>query len=73
MKKFNSVEEYKSSIPKVVNSINKLMSEIKMNRNRSLEELDEASNGNMGAMPGKTYSEQPVNKAIAKINAIVRK
>jgi hypothetical protein len=42
-------------------------------RNRMAQELEEASNGSMGAMPGKTYSPQPVNKAVAKINAITKR
>lgn len=42
-------------------------------RNKITQEIDEASNGSMGAIPGKTYSPQPQNKAVSKINAITKR
>jgi hypothetical protein len=37
------------------------------------DDLNEASNGSMSAMPGKTYTSPKTNKAIAKINAITKR
>jgi hypothetical protein len=37
------------------------------------DDLNEASNGSMSAMPGKTYTPPKRNKAVAKINAITKR
>ena len=37
------------------------------------DELEEASNGSMSAMPGKIYAPRKTNKALAKINAITKR
>jgi hypothetical protein len=63
----NIMSDMRETLKPFMDKIHKILDEM------DNQELEEASNGSMSAMPGKTYSPPPQNKALAKINAITKR